>query len=151
MHLTLFTDYALRSLLYLAWHPDRTCTVDDIAGYFGISADHVTKVMQHLSRKGYVRSKRGRHGGAVLARPPEDIRLGDVIRDFEHVALLDCLVAEGVCVIEATCRLKEVLAEGQRRMMAYFDEHTLRDLLVPVSRRKEADGRRTALPLDVLG
>ena len=131
MHLTLFTDYALRSLLYLSWHADRKCTVEEIARYFRISADHVTKVMQHLTRQGYVSSRRGRHGGAVLARPPEDIRLGDILRDFESISLLDCLRAENVCVIEVGCRLKRVLAEGQRRMMAYFDEHTLRDLAGP--------------------
>ena len=133
MHLTLFTDFALRSLLYLTWRADRTCTVEEIAGYFRISADHVTKVMQHLARQGYVRSRRGRRGGAVLARPAEQIRLGDIVRDFESVALLDCLKAENVCVIERVCRLKRVLAEGQRRMLEYFDEHTLRDLAGPAA------------------
>jgi Rrf2 family nitric oxide-sensitive transcriptional repressor len=128
VHLTLFTDYALRSLLYLTWHGDHPCTVEEISGYFRISADHVTKVMQHLARQGYVRTRRGRRGGAVLARPPEDIRLGDILRDFESIALLDCLTAENVCVIEKCCRLKVVLREGQRRMMEYFDQHTLRDL-----------------------
>ena len=131
MHLTLFTDYALRSLLYLTWHSGRTCTVEEVATFFHISADHVTKVMQHLARQGYVRSRRGRRGGAVLARPPEEIRLGDILRDFESMALLDCLKAENVCVIERACRLKRVLAEGQRRLLEYFDEHTLRDLAGP--------------------
>jgi Rrf2 family nitric oxide-sensitive transcriptional repressor len=142
VHLTLFTDYALRSLLYLTWHDGRPCTVDEIARYFGISADHVTKVMQHLARQGYVRSRRGRHGGTVLAQPPEAIRLGDVLRDFESITLLDCLAAENVCVIEVACRLKRVLAEGQRRMMAYFDEHTLRDIAGPAepSARRERAG-----------
>jgi Rrf2 family nitric oxide-sensitive transcriptional repressor len=129
LHLTLFTDYALRSLLYLSWNAGRPCTVEEVARYFQISADHVTKVMQRLARQGYVRSRRGRHGGAVLARPPEEIRLGDILRDFESISLLDCLTAENVCVIEVGCRLKRVLAEGQRRMMAYFDEYTLRDLV----------------------
>jgi Rrf2 family nitric oxide-sensitive transcriptional repressor len=137
VHLTLFTDYALRSLLYLSWHADRNCTVEEIAGYFRISADHVTKVMQHLTRQGYISSRRGRRGGAVLARPPEEIRLGDILRDFESISLLDCLQAENVCVIEVGCRLKRVLAEGQRRMMAYFDEHTLRDLAGPAPPRHD--------------
>ncbi len=129
MHLTLFSDYALRSLLYLGWHRDRPCTVEEIAGFFRISADHVTKVMQQLNRKNYVRSKRGRHGGAVLAREPESIRLGEILRDFEQISLLDCLSAQNVCVIESFCHLRHVLAEGQRRMMAYFDEITLKELL----------------------
>ncbi len=128
MHLTLFTDYAVRSLFYLSWHAGRPCTVEEISRYFRISADHITKVMQHLARQGYVRSRRSRRGGAVLARPPEEMRLGAILRDFESIALLDCLKAENVCVIEERCRFKRVLAEGQRRMMAYFDEHTLHDL-----------------------
>jgi Rrf2 family nitric oxide-sensitive transcriptional repressor len=148
LHLTLFTDYALRSLLYLTWNSGRPCTVEEIARYFRISADHVTKVMQHLARQGYVRSRRGRKGGAVLAQPAEAIRLGDILRDFEQVALLDCLrIDEGVCVIERTCRLKRVLAEGQRRMMAYFDEHTLRDLAGPVPPPDGEAGRTRSLPL----
>src|SRR5438093_13674469 len=89
--------------------------------------------MQHLARQGYVRSRRGRRGGAVLARPAEEIRLGDILRDFESIALLDCLKAENVCVIERACRLKRVLAEGQRRMLEYFDEHTLRQLAGPAA------------------
>ena len=147
MHLTLFTDYALRSLLYLSWHGDRPCTVEEISRHFRISADHVTKVMQHLARHGYVRSRRGRRGGAVLARPPEAIRLGDILRDFEQVALLDCLQMEGVCVIERTCRLKRVLAEGQRRMLAYFDEHTLRDLAGPAAPAEARPERTASLPV----
>jgi len=147
VHLTLFTDYALRSLLYLTWHSGRTCTVEEVATFFHISADHVTKVMQHLARQGYVRSRRGRRGGAVLARPPEEIRLGDILRDFESVALLDCLKVENVCVIERACRLKRVLAEGQRRLLEYFDEHTLRDLAGPAvpDALPKRDG--TALPV----
>ncbi len=146
MQLTLFTDYALRSLLYLTWHPGRPSTVDEIAGFFGISADHVNKVMQHLARKQYIRSRRGRSGGATLAREPEAIRLGDIVRDFENLNLLDCLEREGVCVIERGCRLKQVLAEGQRRMVAYFDEFTLRDLAGPVQESAGPSGR-VALPL----
>ncbi len=128
MHLTLFTDFALRSLLYLTWNRERSCTVDEISRYFGISADHVTKVMQHLARQGYVRSRRGRNGGAVLARPPEQIKFGAILRDFEQTDLLECLQTGEVCLIEGGCRMKRVLAEGQRRMMDYFDSFSLRDL-----------------------
>lgn len=148
MHLTLFTDYALRSLLYLSWHADRPCTVEEIARYFRISADHVTKVMQHLSRQGYIRSRRGRKGGAVLARAPEEIRLGEILRDFEQINLLDCLEVEGVCVIERSCRLKRVLAEGQRRMMEFFDQHTLHDLAGPPP-SLDGPSHRNSLPVVV--
>jgi Rrf2 family nitric oxide-sensitive transcriptional repressor len=147
VHLTLFTDYALRSLLYLSWHAERPCTAEEIAGFFHISQDHVTKVVQHLVHKGYVRSRRGRKGGAQLARPPQDVRLGQVVRDFEQVALLDCLVHTGVCVIEGDCRLQQVLAEGQRRLLAYFDEFTLADLAGPAPPEDLPAGGRRPLPV----
>jgi Rrf2 family nitric oxide-sensitive transcriptional repressor len=102
--------------------------VEEISRFFDISADHVTKVMQHLARQGYIRSRRGRNGGAVLARAPEQIRLGNILRDFEQITLLDCLNNEEVCLIETDCRLKKILSEGQKRMMAYFDGVSLRDL-----------------------
>lgn len=128
MHLTLFTDYALRSLMYLTWHQGRLSTSEEIARFFGISQDHIIKVIQQLARKGYVRSRRGRHGGVVLGHPPETIRLGDILRDFEQVALLECLHNTGVCVIEDNCKLQGILREGQRRMMSYFDGFTLADI-----------------------
>lgn len=140
MHLTLFTDYALRSLMYLSAHGDGPCTVEEIAGYFKISADHVTKVMQHLARRGYVRSRRGRNGGAMLARSPDEIRLGDVLRDFEEISLLNCMHTDKVCTIGRDCLVKQVLAEGQRRMMAFYDEHSLQDLASPLTTMR---GRKT--------
>ncbi|MFN4258588.1 MAG: RrF2 family transcriptional regulator [Gemmataceae bacterium] len=127
MHLTLFTDYALRSLMYLTWHQGRLSTSEEIARFFEISQDHVVKVIQQLARKGYVRSRRGRHGGVRLAKSPETIRLGDIIRDLEQISLLECLNSRGVCVIEGNCKLQGILREGQRRMMNYLDEFTLAD------------------------
>src|SRR5687767_1186527 len=82
MRLTLQTDFALRTLLYLATIGRRS-TVAEVAGLFGISANHVAKVVNQLARLGYVRSVRGIGGGIELARPAEEIRLGEVIRDFE--------------------------------------------------------------------
>ncbi len=147
MQLTLFTDYALRSLMYLSWHPERLCTAEEIATFFGISQDHINKVLQNLARKGYVRSRRGRHGGVILARSADAIRLGEVLRDFEHIALLDCLHMTDVCIIEATCRLRHVLGEGQRLMMEYFDQFTLAQVAGPADQGRA--GEQALVPVRV--
>lgn len=132
MKLNLFTDYALRSLMYLCWHRHRTVTAEEIARFYGISRDHIVKVIQELSRQGYVQARRGRGGGSVLARDPRQITVGEVITTFEGPpALLDCLRTTGVCVIEPTCRLRQVLAEGQSRMCVYLDSVSIEDVAGP--------------------
>ncbi|QDU62885.1 HTH-type transcriptional repressor NsrR [Planctomycetes bacterium Pan216] len=129
MKLNLFTDYALRCLMYLCWHTGRTVTAEEIATYFGISHDHIVKVIQELSRQGYVQARRGRGGGSILARDPKSIPIAEVINTFEGPpALLDCLRSTGVCAIEVDCRLKRVLGESQRRMMEYLATVTVDDI-----------------------
>lgn len=129
MKFNLFTDYALRSLMYLCWNRGRTVTAEEISGYYGISRDHVVKVIQELSRQGYVQARRGRGGGSVLARDPRSISVGEVISTFEGPpALLECLRSQNVCVIEQGCRLKGVLAEAQQRMMNYLEGISVDDI-----------------------
>lgn len=129
MKLNLFTDYAVRSLMYLTWHPSRTVTAEEIARFYGISRDHIVKVIQELSRHGYVQARRGRGGGSVLARDPKQITVCEVITTFEgSPALLDCLRTTNVCSIEASCRLKRALNEAQSRMFEYLDQVTIKDV-----------------------
>lgn len=129
MQLSLQTDYALRTLLYLASRTERT-TVADVAGFYGISVHHVGKVVHQLGRLGYVRSHRGPSGGVELARQPAAISVGRVIVDFEgNMHLLDCVAAPGVCVIQPGCTLREVLIEAERRQMDYLNGVSLEDLL----------------------
>ena len=129
MKLNLFTDYALRSLMYLSWHRNRTVTAEEIARFYGISRDHIVKVIQELSRHGYVQARRGRGGGSVLARDPRSITVCDVITTFEGApALLDCLRNSNVCAIERTCRLKQTLSEAQSRMFDYLDTVSVEDI-----------------------
>lgn len=112
--------------MYLCWNRGRTVTAEEIARYFGISRDHVVKVIQELSRQGFVQARRGRGGGSVLARDPATITVSEVICTFEGPpALLDCLRTSSVCAIENTCGLKCVLNEAQRRMMDYLAEVTV--------------------------
>jgi Rrf2 family nitric oxide-sensitive transcriptional repressor len=127
--LNLFTDYALRSLMYLSWHRNRTVTAEEIARFYGISRDHIVKVIQELSRHGYVQARRGRGGGSVLARDPRSITVCDVITTFEGTpALLDCLRNSNVCAIERTCKLKQTLSEAQSRMFDYLDTVSVEDI-----------------------
>ena len=134
MQLTIQTDYALRTLMYLASRDDRA-TVAEVAALFDISANHVAKVVNQLSRFGYIRSVRGLGGGIELAMPLDEIRLGEVIERFEgNLHLLECVGTEGVCVIQPFCKLKGVLAEAERLQREYLNSVTLAD--VAPSRRQ---------------
>ena len=131
MRLSLQTDYALRTLLFLATRTGRT-TVAEVADFFGISAHHVGKVVHQLGRLGYVRNHRGPGGGITLARKPGAITVGRVVLDFEgNTHLLDCVGTPGVCVIQPGCTLRGVLAEAERLQMDYLNGVTL-DALLPV-------------------
>ena len=129
MRLSLQTDYALRTLMYLAATPERA-TVKDIAEYFRISADHLAKVAGQLNRLGYIRAVRGLGGGLELARAPAVITVGEVVAAFEgNVHLLECVGQQGVCVIESFCKLRGVLAEAERVQAEYLQSVTLADVL----------------------
>lgn len=129
MKLNLFTDYAFRVLMFLCWHRDRTVTAEEIARYYGISRDHIVKVIQELGRQGYVQARRGRGGGSVLARDPKSITVAEVLQTFEGPpALLECIRSTNVCAIENQCRLKHVLSEAQARMMDYLDTITVEEI-----------------------
>ena len=131
MQLALQTDYALRSLIYLAGRPGRH-KVADIAKYFRISRDHVAKVVHRLAKLGYVRSIRGMGGGLEIARTPEEISIGEVVLAMEgNTHLLECVGTAGVCVIERNCRLKGVLAEAERIQMDYLRSVRLSDVVKP--------------------
>ncbi|MEQ8789810.1 MAG: Rrf2 family transcriptional regulator [Pirellulaceae bacterium] len=134
MRLTTQTDFALRTLMYLACRPQRT-TAAEVAQFYGVSPNHMAKVVNLLARLGYVRSIRGIGGGIELARRPEEIRLGEVVEAFEgNMHLLECVAAEEVCAIESFCKLKGVLAEAERVQMDYLNSVTLADV-APTTRQ----------------
>lgn len=130
MRLALQTDYALRTLLFLATRSDRV-TVAEIAGFYGISLNHLSKVVRVLGTLRYVRSVPGPGGGVTLAREPGTITVGGVVREFEgrNVHLLDCVDTPGVCVIQPGCALRGVLAEAERRQLEYLDGISLSAIL----------------------
>jgi Rrf2 family nitric oxide-sensitive transcriptional repressor len=137
VRLTRFSDYSLRVLIYLAVHPDRLATIDEISSVYGISRAHLMKIAQELGRAGFLETLRGRGGGLRLARELDSIRVGDVVRFTEgKLDLVECFDAEtSVCRIEPACRLHGVLEEALEAFLATLDEYSLADL---VSRRRSA-------------
>lgn len=130
MRLTTFTDYTLRVLMYLAIDADRQATIPEIAAAYGISENHLMKVVHQLVRGGLVESIRGKGGGILLALAASDIRLGEVVRKAEgERAIVECLSPEDRCAITPVCRLTRVLAEAFAALYATLDRYTLADLV----------------------
>jgi Rrf2 family nitric oxide-sensitive transcriptional repressor len=131
MRLTTLTDYSLRVLMYLGARPDRLATIQEIATAYGISENHLMKVVHRLSQEGFVDTVRGRGGGLRLKRPPEAIRLGDVVRAVEEdFRVVECFGSDGVCRVTSVCRLKGVLHQALGAFMDSLDGWTLADLVV---------------------
>lgn len=129
MRLSLQTDYAIRTLMFLASRPGRH-TIPDVAQFYQISEPHVAKVVNQLARLGFVRSIRGVGGGIEIGRPADRITIGEIIRSFEGTMhLIDCVGMENFCVIQPACKLRGVLKEAERRQMDYLDNVTLSEVL----------------------
>ena len=142
MRFALQTDFALRTLIYLAVE-NRRATISDVAGFYGISAAHVAKVVNQLSRLGYVRSIRGIGGGVELSRAPREISVGEVVLAFEgSLRLLECVGVEDLCVIQPFCKLKSVLAEAERIQVEYLRGVTLEDVLPTRRQTQQVDAAR---------
>lgn len=126
MQLTTFTDYALRVLMYTHAAGGRRVTIEEMASAYHISRAHLMKVVNLLTRTGYLKAMRGRSGGLVLARPAESIRLGDVVRATEpDFALVECLATGNQCVITDCCRLPRLLNQALKAFLSTLDQHTL--------------------------
>ena len=126
MRLTRYTDYAMRVLLYLGTRSGQMCSIGEIAKAYGISQNHLMKVVSELAREGYVNSTRGKAGGIRLARPPEDINVGEVVRRMEDdFSLVDC----ANCIIAPACGLNCALREAVAAFLGVLDRYTLADFL----------------------
>ncbi len=135
MRLTTFTDFGLRALMRIASDPSRAFSTAEIAEEYGISRHHLTKAIAALANAGILTTRRGHEGGARLARPADQIRLGDVVRVLEDgSALVECFGAGNACRITPQCRLKGYLHEGEQAFLAALDAWTLADCaLAPLS------------------
>jgi Rrf2 family nitric oxide-sensitive transcriptional repressor len=133
MRLTTFTDYSLRVLMYLGAHADteRLTTIGDIAAAYGISENHLMKVVYRLGQQHYIETVRGKDGGMRLARRPDEINIGDVVRNTEeHLRLVPCF-EEGnySCPIVRMCILRDTLSRAMRAFFEVLNGQTLQDLL----------------------
>ena len=133
MRLTLHTDYALRTLLYMGLHADRRVSIHEIAHAYDISENHLVKVIHRLSRLGLIDARRGRGGGLILAHAPQDIRIGDVVRKTEdNMRLVTCEPAHPEatgCILSDMCKLRGTLSHALDAFMKVLDDTTLADLL----------------------
>lgn len=135
MQLTRYSDLSLRVLIYLAVRREGLATIDELASAYGISRAHLTKVVHQLGRGGFLETVRGRGGGFRLAREPEDIRVGEVIRYSEDkLDLVECFdPVRNRCCIAPACGLRGVLEEALGAFLETLDRYTLADL---VARRR---------------
>lgn len=133
MRLTVYTDYSLRVLIYLALKENRLATIGEIAASYGISRAHLMKVAHQLGVKGYVGTVRGRQGGLRLGRSPKAITVGEIVRAMEpDLALVPCfepICAD--CTILPACVLKRALHEARAVFFDVLDGYTLADLARP--------------------
>ena len=137
MQLTTHTDYALRVLIYLTLHQDQLVTINELAEFFDISRNHLVKVVHNLGVKGFIKTLRGKGGGICLARPPEAINIGAVVREIEgHFYMTECFNPhkQGHCAIQPICGLTSLLGTALRQFMEVLDNAVLSDL-VPQSSR----------------
>lgn len=130
MRLTTQTDYALRTLMFLAAQ-DGSQTIDDIASGYGISKNHLMKVAQRLAGAGFIISQRGRGGGLQLARDPAEINIGTVVRAMEEVnQFVECSPGStNQCIITPVCGLSHILADAVGAFLAHLDKFTLADVM----------------------
>lgn len=125
MRLTTFSDYTLRTLMFLAVRGQST--IAEISNLYGISETHLTKVIHQLGLAGDIETTRGRNGGIRLAKSPAHIAVGDVVRRTEDLALVTCFHG-GACLISPACVLQAALKEAMAAFLAVLDRYTIADL-----------------------
>jgi len=130
MQLTSYTDYAFRTLIALACVAPEKLTVGEISESYGISLNHLLKVVQKLAELGHVETTRGKSGGVRLLADPTKLKLGTVVRGMEpELGVVSCLRGgEDPCAIAPACRLKSILSDATHQFLATLDEHTLADI-----------------------
>jgi Rrf2 family nitric oxide-sensitive transcriptional repressor len=145
MRLTTFTDYSLRVLMFVGAKNGRA-TIDEIASGYGISRNQLMKVVYRLSQLGYLATVRGKGGGVALARAPESINIGALVRQTEEdLAVVECFQeSDGSCAILPACVLRNALGKALSAFLAVLDAYTLADLIRP--RRRLAELLQVPVP-----
>jgi Rrf2 family nitric oxide-sensitive transcriptional repressor len=144
MRLTTYTDYSLRVLIYLGVQSGKLVTIKQISEHYGISNNHLLKVVHQLGLLGFIETVRGRNGGLRLARPASQIVIGDVVRKMEQdMVLVECFAVEGRidphsdCRIMDACVLKGALTKALQAFLDVLDQYTLAELVAPKARLAE--------------
>lgn len=131
MQLTLYTDYSLRVLIYLGMRPEHQATITEIAESYGISRNHLVKVVHNLSNMGYIKTSRGRGGGMLLGYKPEEINIGEVVQKTEpNFDLVECFDKENnTCPIAPGCALIKALKVAKSSFLDVLNQYTLADVV----------------------
>ncbi|SDE92068.1 transcriptional regulator, BadM/Rrf2 family [Bhargavaea beijingensis] len=133
MRMTMYTDYALRVLMYLGAKKDgELSTIQGISDAYGISKNHLMKITHKLGQLGYVETVRGRGGGVRLAVPPAEIKIGTVVRQTEDdFNIVECFSSTAnQCVLSPVCGLRGALNQALMAYLAVLDQYTLADFLI---------------------
>lgn len=130
MHITRYTDYSLRVLMYLAVKGDELSTIQDIADSYAISKNHLMKIVQELSAKNYLLAIRGKNGGIKLNTDPNDINIGTLVRDLEQdQSIVECFGQGNTCAITPSCQLKSIFHDALENFFKTLDKYSLADLI----------------------
>lgn len=127
MQLTTFTDYGLRTLMYLSTHPERLSSVKEISEYHSISRNHLVKVVHRLSQLRYIETTQGKGGGIKLAKNADKLRLGDLVTELEpNMFIVECFDEQAnTCRITGSCQLKHCLFEAAQSFTDTLNRYTL--------------------------
>jgi len=130
MRITTFTDFGLRTLIYLASLPPETLTnVQEVSKIYNVSQNHLVKVVGQLRKLGYIHTLRGKNGGIHLAKPPAEINIGEVIEQLEnHLDVVDC--ASPACQLTPCCKLRHALKDAMQAFIASMKQFTLADMMI---------------------
>jgi Rrf2 family nitric oxide-sensitive transcriptional repressor len=130
MRFTSFTDYAFRVLIFLALEPDRRATISDIAESYGISKNHLMKVVNVLAQGGFITASRGPKGGLELAWPADEIMVSEIVElTEESFQPVECFRANNQCAISPACGLKIVLGEAVQAFNEVLEKYSVQDLI----------------------
>ncbi|MGF6771321.1 Rrf2 family nitric oxide-sensitive transcriptional repressor [Paraburkholderia sp. GAS199] len=152
MRLTDYTDYSLRVLLYLAVRGEGLSTIQDISDAYGISKNHLMKVVQQLGELGWVETVRGRNGGLRLAEQTSSLTVGQIVRATESdFALVACFPDQHgerrACVITPQCRLRNALEAARHAFLSELDRHTIGEMATPSGPLAALLGLSTIIPV----
>lgn len=129
MQLTQQTDYAFKTMIYAAIHSEGLVNISEISAYYNISRSHLTKVIAKLTKHGYLISLRGNQGGLKIGKDPFKINLGQLVRDFEQLTIIECHSDDNQCIISEQCRINQIMADALKSFLQVLDGYYLSDVI----------------------